>query len=168
MMASEISNEIVRLLSERGLTVATAESFTGGGIAAAITAVSGASKVFAYGLVTYSPEAKRSLLKVKAETIERFGVISAQTATEMCEGVLRLSGADYAIATTGLAGPGASEGKAAGLCYIAVGDSSGVDVRELRFDGGRSEVIAAGIETGLRALLTTLTYERLNKHDTII
>ena len=116
----DLQTALVRTLKERGLTVSAAESFTGGLIAKRITDVSGASSVIAYSAVTYANEAKHKYLGVREETLEQYGAVSQYTAREMAEGIRRVSGADIGIATTGVAGPDPSEGKAVGTCFAAV------------------------------------------------
>lgn len=125
------------------LTLTTAESCTGGLVAAALTDLAGASDVFDRGFVTYSNDAKRQLLGVPAELLERFGAVSTEVAEAMATGVREQAGTDAAIAITGIAGPGGgSEKKPVGLVYIAcaVAEMS-TEVREFRFgDLGRDEV----------------------------
>ena len=116
-----ISSVIGKLLKEQGAMLATAESCTGGLVARRITETSGSSAYFKGGVVAYSNEIKQQLLGVKHETLEQYGAVSEQTAKEMAFGCLNVMGADYAIATTGIAGPtGGSDEKPLGLVYIAV------------------------------------------------
>lgn len=116
-----ISSVIGKLLKEQGAMLATAESCTGGLVARRITETSGSSAYFKGGVVAYSNEIKQQLLGVKNETLEQYGAVSEQTAKEMALGCLNVMGADYAIATTGIAGPtGGSDEKPLGLVYIAV------------------------------------------------
>jgi len=128
----EMQIAVVELLREKGLTVATAESLTGGLIASRITEVSGASSVFSWGVVTYSNEAKHQLLGVKEETLAEFSAISKETAMEMAKGARERSGADIAIAVTGNAGPTPSEGKPVGMVFVAVDSEKYSAVTELR------------------------------------
>lgn len=139
MMAQAAS--IIDELRRRKLAVATAESCTGGMLAAALTDVPGSSDVFGWGLVTYSNEAKAQLLGVSRDTLAEFGAVSPQTAREMASGLLRVSGADIALATTGIAGPGGgSAEKPVGLVYIACGDEDDLQVKRCLFSGGRDAV----------------------------
>ena len=109
------------LLTERRQTLATAESCTGGSIAVRFTALPGASAYFRCGVVAYSNDAKADILGVSADDIARYGAVSEQVARQMAEGARRVAGADYAIATTGIAGPtGGSEEKPVGTVWIAV------------------------------------------------
>ncbi len=111
----------VRLLIEKNLTVAVAESCTGGQVSAAITDISGASGVFGCGVCAYSNEIKQKVLSVRSETLEMYGAVSEQTAREMAAGVRALSGADIGVSITGIAGPGGgTEEKPVGLVHFAV------------------------------------------------
>lgn len=115
-----------RTLTERGETLATAESCTGGTIAARFTAMAGASAYFRGGVVAYSNNLKQQMLGVSADDLERFGAVSEPVARQMAEGVRRLAGSDYAVATTGIAGPaGGSEEKPVGTVWIAVAGPRG-------------------------------------------
>ncbi|MBI3415493.1 MAG: competence/damage-inducible protein A [Verrucomicrobia bacterium] len=120
---------VVRLLTERRQTLALAESCTGGHIANRITNVPGASAVLWAGLVTYSNESKQNLLGVRAETLAAHGAVSEPTAREMAEGARRISGADYALSVTGIAGPaGGTEAKPVGTVFIALASVDGAKV----------------------------------------
>ena len=115
----DMVNVVVRKLLEKGLTISSAESCTGGMFAAALTDVPGVSKCFDRSLVTYSNEAKMAELGVSANTLREYGAVSEETALEMAEGVKRASGSDIGISVTGIAGPGGgSEDKPVGLTYI--------------------------------------------------
>lgn len=123
---ASVQESVHRLLVESGKTLAVAESCTGGTIASRFTAMAGASAYFLLGAVTYSNESKMDVLGVSAETIERYGAVSEQTAREMAEGVRRITGADYGLATTGIAGPsGGSEEKPVGTVWMAVSSAEG-------------------------------------------
>ncbi len=115
-----LSKVLVDFLSENKLVIATAESCTGGLVAARIVDVDGASEVFHEGVVTYSNEAKEERLNVSRETLEKYGAVSEQTAKEMAYGLLS-ENVDIAVSTTGIAGPGGgSEEKPVGLVYIGI------------------------------------------------
>ena len=116
----DLQTAVVRLLTEKERKVAVAESCTGGYLAKRITDVSGSSKVFECGICSYSNRIKHQLLGVSERTLEEYGAISEQTATEMASGVRKLSEADIGISVTGNAGPTADEGKEVGLVYIGV------------------------------------------------
>lgn len=128
-----IEEAVVEMLKEKSLTLAAAESCTGGLIAKRITDVSGASSVFGCGVVSYANEIKHGLLGVSLDDLERFGAVSAPVAEQMAIGVLKLSGADIAVSVTGIAGP-LSDGtdKPVGLSYIALADKNTVWVKELK------------------------------------
>ena len=123
---SSLEETVVRLLSERGWTLTTAESCCGGLIASRITDVPGASAVFTHGFVTYPNEAKRGLLGVTAEALETHGAVSEPVVRQMAEGALAASGANLAVAVTGIAGPsGGSPEKPIGTAWIAVAQRGG-------------------------------------------
>jgi PncC family amidohydrolase len=145
------------------ITVAAAESLTGGNVSARITAISGSSGYFLGGIVAYSNAAKASLLGVSEETLATRGAVSAECAREMAEGARRAFGADVAVATTGIAGPsGATERKPVGLVYIALAGPDGVTTEEFHFPGGRAVVTDASAEAALLMLLRGLE-RRLGK-----
>src|SRR4051812_4293487 len=120
-MSEALEITIVRLLTERKQTLALAESCTGGYIAHRITNVPGASAIFSAGFVTYSNEAKKKFLGVRAETLQQHGAVSEPVAREMAEGARRVSSTDFAIAVTGIAGPGGgTPDKPVGTVFTAV------------------------------------------------
>ncbi|WP_456434964.1 CinA family protein [Thermovibrio ammonificans] len=121
-------------LLKRGLTVATAESCTGGLVAARIVNVPGSSEYFLGGVVAYHNDVKEKVLGVKRETLETYGAVSPQTAREMVEGVVKLIGSDCGVSTTGIAGPtGATKEKPVGLTYIGVKVKERVEVFKFIF-----------------------------------
>lgn len=129
-----------KTLSERGLTLATAESCTGGTIASQLTAQAGASAYFKGGVVAYSNEVKECALGVQHSTLEAHGAVSEETAREMAEGVRKRLGADLAIATTGIAGPdGGTKEKPVGTVWIAVADATHTEAQLLSFPGRRRQ-----------------------------
>jgi PncC family amidohydrolase len=136
------------------LMLATAESCSGGNVAARITAVAGSSEYFQGGIVAYSNDAKASLLGVSQETLATRGAVSAECAREMAEGARRVLDADLAVSTTGIAGPGgATARKPVGLVYIALATTDGVTAEEFHFPGGRGVVTAAATDAALLMLL---------------
>jgi nicotinamide-nucleotide amidase len=142
---------LLRRLAAEGLTIATAESCTGGLVAAALTAIPGSSASVLAGFVTYSNAAKTKMLGVPAALLEAHGAVSAEVAQAMAEGALRESGADLAVSTTGIAGPGgATAGKPVGLVYLAVArrGRQGL-VRRQVFPGDREAVRAASVRVAL-------------------
>ncbi|MCS7228478.1 MAG: competence/damage-inducible protein A [Candidatus Kryptonium sp.] len=136
----ELEEVIGRLLTERGLKLAVAESCTGGLIADRITNVPGSSKYFERGVVAYSNEAKVQILGVPEELIRNFGAVSREVAESMAEGVRKISGADIGISTTGIAGPtGATPTKPVGLVWIGYSDKNETFAKEFRFGDDRLE-----------------------------
>ena len=134
-----LENALLIFLRERGLTMAVAESCTGGLIAKRITDISGCSDVFMGGCVTYTNEVKQKLLGVRAETLERFGAVSEETAAEMARGVRERLGADVGVSATGVAGPtGGSDETPVGTVFIGVSTESGECVRKLTLSPMRS------------------------------
>ncbi len=130
-----------RALTARSLTVATAESCTGGLVAAKLVNYPGISAALGEAHVTYANEAKMKYLGVKEETLKRYGAVSEQTACEMALGLRAQSGADIAIATTGIAGPGGgTKEKPVGLVYVACADAHGVRVERLQLRGDRQRI----------------------------
>ena len=132
--------ELVATLRAAGATVSTAESCTGGLVAARITSVSGASEAFKYGAVTYCNEAKNKILGVEKETLETLGAVSAKTAAEMAAGVRKIMNAEIGVSVTGLAGPNGGEGKPVGLVFVAVNSDKYNKVTENHFSGDRISV----------------------------
>ncbi|MER3473316.1 MAG: competence/damage-inducible protein A [Armatimonadota bacterium] len=136
-----LEQAVMELLWAKGATVAVAESCTGGLIGHRLTEVPGSSKALIGGVVAYSNELKMRLLNVPEETLRRCGAVSEPTARAMAEGVRHLTGADFGIGVTGIAGPtGGTPEKPVGLVYIAVASDEGTRVREQRFLGRRSEI----------------------------
>jgi nicotinamide-nucleotide amidase len=142
---------------DRGLTVATAESCTGGLIAHAITEIAGSSAYFRGAFVTYANDVKRDQLGVAQELLDAHGAVSAQVARAMAEGARARLGADVAVAVTGIAGPGGgSAEKPVGLTYVGVADGAGVDVRRHLWTGDRSENKRESAISALELLLERL------------
>lgn len=135
-----LSELVHKTLTERGLTLATAESCTGGSIASALTAQAGSSAYFKGGVVAYSNEVKESVLGVKHSTLEAHGAVSEATVCEMAEGARQRLGADLAIATSGIAGPdGGTKEKPVGTVWIAVADATHTEAQLLSFPGRRRQ-----------------------------
>lgn len=138
----------------KGKTLATAESCTGGGIGAAITAVSGSSAVYKGGIISYQNEIKRDLLGVSPKDLTVLGPVSGPVAEQMAEGARKALQADIAISVTGLAGPGGDEfGNPVGTVYIGYADSNCVFSRHFLFEGDRESVRIQAVENALRILL---------------
>jgi len=149
-----------KLLLENKKTVSCAESCTGGLIAKKITDVAGSSAYFKSSFVTYSNEAKAKMLGVSVETLEKFGAVSAETAAEMAEGALQNAGSDYAISTTGIAGPGgATKDKPVGLVYIGIASKKETKTFKYNFWGAREDIRERAANTALDLLRRDLRHE---------
>lgn len=160
----EIAAQIVRLLTARGQTVAVAESFTGGLLAAALTSVPGASAVFRGGVVTYATDLKATILGVPPDLLERHGAVDPQVAAAMATGVRSRMAAMIGAATTGVAGPDPSEGKPVGTVHIAVSigpdaPAASTAVRSLALSGSRDEIRREAVVRCLRLLLARIREE---------
>jgi nicotinamide-nucleotide amidase len=144
--------EVAAILKERGARVAVAESCTGGRLAAAFTAGAGASDYFTGGVVAYSNDVKINVLGVGREAVEKHGAVSSEVARQMALGALRVFGADFAIATTGIAGPeGGTPEKPVGTVWVAVAGPGGVSARLFHLDGktraeNMERAVAAAVE----------------------
>ena len=142
------------LTALKGKTLVTAESLTGGGIGAALTAVPGSSEVYKGGVISYTNWVKHNILGVPSETLETFGAVSQPTAKAMAEGVRALLQADVAVSVTGLAGPGGDEyGNPVGAVFIGYSDGERTAVRHCRFEGTREEVRIQTVEAALQLIL---------------
>jgi len=151
-----LSRALLDLCRGRKLTVATAESCTGGLVAAALTDIPGSSDVIDRGFVTYSNAAKHAMLGVKTSTLESFGAVSKETAMQMAVGALEEADVDLAVSITGIAGPGgATPGKPVGLVHFAVASRDGRIVhKECRFGAiGRTQVRQRSVLEALRLLM---------------
>jgi nicotinamide-nucleotide amidase len=150
---------LLERLELMGATLATAESLTGGRVAAALTAVPGSSAVFVGGVVAYSAAVKVSVLGVPAHLIEEHGVVSAACARAMATGVRALTGATYAVSTTGVAGPGEQDGVPAGTVYVGVAGPGSPTAVALELTGGRSAVQEQATGEALSAIAAILDVE---------
>ena len=153
-----LAEALVNALATAGKTVTAAESCTGGWIAKAITDIPGSSAAFAYGIVSYSNAAKESLLGVQGPTLDGNGAVSEAVVIEMAAGALNLSGADYAVAVSGVAGPdGGSADKPVGTVWFAFaerdGNNSRISAERQQFDGDRNEVRVQTVATALKGVL---------------
>ena len=134
-------NQIISKLIENNITIATAESCTGGSLGKIITSFSGVSAIYGYGFITYANEAKENILGVSHETLEKHGAVSPECAREMAIGARRVAKSDIAVSVTGIAGPtGGTAEKPVGLVYIAFADKDGAEVRKLNLSGTRDEI----------------------------
>ena len=152
MVRPSLSAKVLTALA--GKKLATAESLTGGGIGQAITSVSGASAVFAGGVISYTNEVKNKVLGVPVETLNTLGPVSAPVAQAMAQGARNVIGADVAVAVTGLAGPDGDEfGNPVGTVFIGYADGHTALARECHFEGNRAEVREQTIEAVLALIL---------------
>lgn len=154
-MMQDETRFIVDELRRRGQSLAVAESLTGGGLGAAITAIPGSSDVFSGGVIAYQVSLKTDLLHVSKSLIEEFGVVSEEVAVAMADGVRALSQASWAIATTGVAGPGAADGVPAGTVWIAIRGPINQSTA-LEIQGEREEVRNASVSSAITAFARIL------------
>ncbi|MEU6405727.1 CinA family protein [Streptomyces sp. NPDC046985] len=160
--------DVVRLLTVRGETVAVAESLTGGLVAAEITSVPGASKVFRGSITAYATDLKRKLLKVDATLLAQRGAVDPQVAAQMATGVRDLLGADWGIATTGVAGPDPQDGQPVGTVFVAVagpgrtetGAAHDGKTSALRLNGSRAEIRRESARSVLALLLDRIASQQ--------
>lgn len=158
MIAEARARALLAAARGRGWKVATAESCTGGLVAAAITDVAGSSDVFDRGFVTYSYPAKVAMLGVPQVMLTEHGAVSEPVARAMAEGALAASDADVAVAITGVAGPGASDAKPEGLVWFAVATRDGVRAERREFGPlGRDRVRARSVEVALELAALAVT-----------
>jgi nicotinamide-nucleotide amidase len=146
------AESVVARLIERGLTVAVAESLTGGLLGAALTEVPGASAVFRGGVTAYATELKARLLGVAPGLLAENGPVDPRVATGMADGVRRLMQADWGLSTTGVAGPAAQDGASVGTVFLACSGPLGTVVRRLALSGDRAQIRAGSVASALELL----------------
>ena len=152
-----LSEEVLELARAKSVLIATAESCTGGMVAAALTDVPGSSDVVDRGFVTYSNAAKMAMLGVTAETLQRYGAVSEEVAREMAQGALKHSDAQLAVSITGIAGPGGSEHKPEGRVCFACAGLGNLRIETVEFGPmGRARVRAASRDHALEMLRDAL------------
>lgn len=155
-----LEEKAVEQLLTKKYTVTTAESCTGGLIAATLINVSGVSEIYKEGYITYANEAKEKLLGVRRETLENYGAVSEQTACEMAVGAYQSAGADVSLVSTGIAGPsGGTEEKPVGLVYLGCCLKGRVTVRKENFHGDRESIRHQAVTAALELLLYVLSEE---------
>ena len=153
----KLEEEIGELLKAKKLSLSTAESCTGGGVAALITSVPGSSEYFKGGIVAYSNEIKTALLYVSAETLKKHGAVSRETVTEMVKGAMNTLKTDCAVATSGVAGPGGgTPEKPVGTVWIAVAYKNEIVTMKQEGDCGRTGNVKKAIQNALLKLRDTL------------
>ena len=153
-----LNKKIVNSLKRKKLKLAIAESCTGGMLSSAITSVSGASKVFTMGLVTYSNQTKMSILKIPKKIIQKHGAVSIQCCLSMVNNLSKISKSKICVSITGIAGPsGGTKQKPVGLVYIGVKNGKKVIVSKSQFKNkGRSSIQKATVKKSLELLLQTI------------
>lgn len=151
----ELSAKLVSLCTARGVTFGTAESCTGGLIAASVTDIPGASASFFGGIVSYDNSVKEGILSVRKQTLEAYGAVSEQTAREMARGAVYALGTALAVSVTGIAGPGGgSPEKPVGLVYIAVSSKNGdIACQKNLFEGDRGQIRLKTVVSALEMLI---------------
>ncbi len=159
-MTTELASlgaEVVRKLADSNKTLATAESCTGGWIAKVITDIPGSSAVFGYGVVSYSNDAKTTLLEVPSPVIEARGAVSVEVVRWMADGVRRLANSDIAVSVSGIAGPdGGSDEKPVGTVWFAWSTEGSMDTDRQVFEGTRDEVRSRTVRHALEGVLARL------------
>ncbi|GAA0463965.1 CinA family protein [Streptomyces stramineus] len=157
---------ILAVLADGGLTVAAAESLTGGQLSAVLTEAPGASRTVRGSVTSYATDVKREVLGVDGDLLARNGAVDAEVARQMARGVRALLDADWGIATTGVAGPDPQDGRPVGTVFVAAAGPGGeTSVRELSLDGNRARIRAESVQAVLELLLSELT-ENVGAKDT--
>ena len=152
----DLARETIAALTERGLTVATCESLTGGMICSTLVDVPGASKAVRGGLITYQTDVKTLLAEVDAALIDAHGVVSAEVARAMAEGARARLRADIAVSATGMASPGEAHEPPAGTVFVGVASDRGVRAIALQLEGARAEIRRQTAACAIRAILTEM------------
>ena len=153
---TDLAGQVIGLLVSRGKTIAVAESMTGGLLAAALTAIPGASAVFRGGVVAYATDLKAALLDVPADLLARHGAVHPEVAAAMAAGARARLGATVGAATTGVAGPDPADGQPVGTVYIAVSAGRDSAVRALTLTGDRHRIRVATVGRSLELLIGAL------------
>lgn len=149
-----LSKEISEIFWKEGFSLSTAESCTAGNVAAIITAVPGSSHFYKGGIVAYANELKQNILQVKAETLETYGAVSEETVIEMVKGAMQVFNTDFAVATSGIAGPaGGTPEKPVGTIWVAAGCKDKIVTAKLTEDNGRDKNIQSATKKALQLLL---------------
>lgn len=149
-----LSKEISEIFWKEGFSLSTAESCTAGNVAAIITAIPGSSHFYKGGIVAYANELKQNILQVKAETLETYGAVSEETVIEMVKGAMQVFNTDFAVATSGIAGPaGGTPEKPVGTIWVAAGCKDKIVTAKLTEDNGRDKNIQSATKKTLQLLL---------------
>ena len=154
----KLSQKIAKLLKRKRLKLSVVESCTGGMLSSAFTSVSGSSKIFTLGLVTYSNEAKKSILKVPKQIIRKHGAVSVQCCLSMLNNLSKISKSNIAVSITGIAGPsGGSKQKPVGLVYVGIKKGNKIKIHKCLFKNkGRSYIQKATVKKSLGLILNIL------------
>jgi len=147
--ASPQAAAIIKIMKGKGLTLATAESITGGGLGEVFTSISGASAVYQGGIITYSDVSKTKFLGILKRTLNKYTAVSEEVAIEMAQSVRAQFKSDYAISTTGVAGPGRAYDQKVGTVWIAIDSRLGTTSVQLALSGDRAQIRHATIESAL-------------------
>lgn len=152
-----MEEELVKILAEKGMYISTAESCTGGLITGAIVNVAGASSVFKEGFVTYSNESKEQRLGVSHSTLESTGAVSEETVKEMAQGLMKVTGADVTIVSSGIAGPdGGTPEKPVGLVYLCCCTGNGLYVSRNIFNGNRQQIREQAVNAAIELVIDSI------------
>lgn len=154
--AMSIAAALQAELFGRKLMLATAESLTGGRLGDVLSAAPGASDTYLGGVISYATDVKMKVLGVSEDTVENHGVVSAECADEMALGVRNLTGADYGLSTTGVAGPTTQEDKPVGLVFVGVAGPHGIRSRRFHFSGERAEIREMTVKAALDLLIESI------------
>ncbi len=155
----QTATELIAALKQRGETVCTVESLTGGLLCASLTDVPGASAVVRGGVVAYTIDAKRDVVAVDPEVLRAHGAVSAEAATALADRILAIFGATWALSTTGVAGPSTQEGKPVGTVFVGLSGPFS-EVLELQLEGDRYDIRQQTCAAAMELLLRALEYER--------
>ena len=156
-MTTDLAARTISTMTERTLSLATAESLTGGLVAAALTSVPGSSETVRGGLVAYATPVKSALLGVDSELLQRAGPVDAEVAVQMAEGAASVFEATFGVATTGEAGPESASGAPVGTVFVAVSGPGGTRVESLQLTGSRAEIRASAVQAALALLRRALS-----------
>ena len=153
-----INKKIINLLRRKKIKISVAESCTGGMLSSALTSVSGASKTFNLGLITYSNSSKIKLLNVSKKIIKKYGAVSEQVCTSMLKNLNKIGNTDLSVAITGIAGPsGGTKSKPVGLVYIGIKKNNKISIKKYLFKNkGRSYIQKAAVNKCLKLIISVL------------
>ena len=153
-----LAKKIVKILTKKKLTIAFAESCTGGMVSSAITAINGSSKVFTFGLIVYSNKSKINVLKIPKNIIKKYGAVSEQVCLTMVKNISKISKTNISLAVTGIAGPsGGTKKKPVGLVYVGIKKGNKIKVKKYLFrNKGRAYIRKTTVNKSLGLILRTL------------